>query len=131
MKQVYKVGDKKHYKKLVTKEDVAKFNGTTVHHVCSTFALAREIEWSTRLFVLDIKEEDEEGVGTMLTINHIGPAFIGEELLIEATIKTFSKNELICKYSVHVNDRLIAKGETGQKIFKKKVFEKIFDKDRK
>ena len=39
-----------------------------VHTVLSTFALGRELEWAARLFVLEMKSVDEEGIGTELFI---------------------------------------------------------------
>ena len=66
MKATVMPGDLRLHHHKVTSQDFATFAAGTVHKVCSTFALAREMEWSSRLFVLDIKAEDEEGVGTML-----------------------------------------------------------------
>src|SRR6478735_3233809 len=114
MKNLFRSGDQKQYEKTVTEADFARFETGLVHPVCSTFSLAQAIEWSSRLFVLEMKDEDEEGIGTMLSINHCSPAFPGEEITIKATIKTLERNELICTYEAKVGDRLVAKGETGQ-----------------
>jgi fluoroacetyl-CoA thioesterase len=106
--------------------DVAAFNGEIVHHVCSTFVLAREIEWTTRQFVLEIREDDEEGIGTHVSIEHKSPAFVGEAIIFTARIEQLTGNELICTYEARVGDRLIAIGKTGQKILKKEKLKKIF-----
>lgn len=119
MKQVYSIGDKVRYSKTVLEEDVAAFSGVTVHSVCSTFVLAREIEWTTRQFVLEMKEDDEEGIGTSLTIEHKAPAFIGEKIEFTGIVDSINGNELICSYEARVGERLIAIGKTGQKILKK------------
>lgn len=113
---------------IVKNEDVASFQGKVVHNVCSTFTLAREVEWSSRQFVIKYKDDHEEGVGTMLTINHRSPAFVGEKILIEAVVESCISNELICTYKATVGDRLIAEGKTGQKILNKSSLEKIFSK---
>lgn len=128
MKLVFKPGDKKCYTVEVTKQDVAAFNDEVVHEVCSTFALAREIEWSTRLFVLEMKEETEEGIGTRLEINHKGPAFVGETLTIEATVESINGNELLCSYRARVGDRMVAEGVTGQKVLPKDKIKAVFDR---
>lgn len=106
--------------------DVAAFNADTVHNVCSTFALARNIEWASRQYVLEMKDKDEEGIGTYLKIHHENPAMIGEILTIASEVKSMVKNELICRFKVFVENRVIAFGESGQKILKKKKLEKIF-----
>lgn len=126
MKIPFAIGDKKIYRKRVTEDDQATFHGHTLHAVCSTFALARDMEWSSRLFFIDMKEDDEEGVGTHLTVEHLAPAFVGDELVIEATIEKLERNELICTIVVSAGDRVIAKGKTGQKMLKKDKLKKTF-----
>ena len=119
MKSVYKINDKKQHLKLVGTNDLASFDAGMVHPFCATFVLAREMEWSSRLFVLDMLDDDEEGIGTKLEINHLSPAIEGEELMIEAVIVELDKNEIICSITVSVGKRIIARGITGQKILKK------------
>ncbi len=126
MKPIFKEGDRKLMEVEVSNTDVAAFNANTVHNVCSTFALARNIEWATRQYVLEMKDIDEEGIGTYLKIHHKNPAMIGEILTIESEVKSMVKNEFICRFKVLVDDRMIAFGESGQKILKKEKLEKIF-----
>ncbi|MBL0745396.1 thioesterase family protein [Chryseolinea lacunae] len=128
MQSPFNIGDTLHYRKVVTPEDVAAFHGKEVHPVCSTFALARDIEWTSRQFVLQMCDSDEEGVGTMLTITHQGPAFVGDEVVFTARILHLEGHELRCTYEARVGDRLIATGETGQKIMKRSRLEALFNK---
>ena len=121
-----KPGDKRIHSFKVVKDHFPSFEGQMVHEVCSTYVLTREIEWSTRLFVLDMLEENEEGIGTMLKIDHISPAFNEEKVIIEATLDYAKENEIVCSFRAMVGDREIAKGNTGQKIFKKDKLNQIF-----
>ncbi|MBB6611920.1 hypothetical protein H7F15_12790 [Pontibacter sp. Tf4] len=125
MNNPFQIGDTKLYQKLVTAADFARFEDGLVHAVCSTFALAQAAEWAGRLFVLEMKEKDEEGVGTFLTISHKGPAFESETIAIVATLKAVNGHEVICSYEARVGDRLVADGETGQKILKKEKLAKV------
>lgn len=75
MINICKIGDRRQHSFKVSPEHFPVFQGRIVHEVCSTYVLAREIEWATRLFVLDMLESDEEGLGTMIRIDHISPAF--------------------------------------------------------
>ncbi|MEX2235478.1 MAG: hypothetical protein WD824_25175 [Cyclobacteriaceae bacterium] len=127
MKQIFKPGDIKEYKTIVKPQDVASFHGITVHEVCSTFALARDIEWTTRLFVLDMKEDDEEGVGTFLQIQHQGPAFVGEEITFTGKYEHLTGSELMCSFEARVGRRPIATGKTAQKILKLEKIKSIFN----
>ena len=126
MKKVFNTGDRKVHQYTVIADDFATFSEGTVHPVCSTFVLAREIEWSSRLFVLEMTEEDEEGIGTMLQITHKSPALEKETLVITAVVERWEQHELICNVRVKVGTRLVATGKTGQKILKKEKIKQIF-----
>ncbi|WP_114782286.1 thioesterase family protein [Botryobacter ruber] len=124
---IFKPGDTKVYRKHVTEEDFARFGDALVHPVCSTFALAQAAEWAGRLFLLELIDEDEEGIGQFLHIDHKSPAFEGEELVVVSTLKQHEDNTVICRFEAHVVERLVAEGETGQKIFKKEELLQILD----
>lgn len=126
MKNPFKPGDKKLYNKIVVKSETATFDSGLVHPVYATFILGKDAEWCCRLFVLEMKENDEEGIGTFLTVTHHSPAMIGSQVDFISTVKSIIGNEIICAYEAKVGDRLIANGETGQKILKKEKLEKLF-----
>jgi fluoroacetyl-CoA thioesterase len=126
MKHIFKIGDKKETRYIVTDVDVASFEGKVVHPVCATFTLAREIEWATRQFVLEMRDADEEGIGTSLSIDHHGPAFVREQIVFTAKVEELNGHELICSYEAKVNDRLVATGKTGQKILKRDKIARLF-----
>lgn len=129
MKQLFKAGDIKQYRSVVGEEDVARFHGVVVHNVCSTFALARDIEWTTRQFVIDMKDDDEEGIGTFLEIRHKAPAFVGEEIAFTGYFGDLVNGELTCSFEARVGDRVIATGKTGQKILTRAKIRSIFGHD--
>lgn len=126
MKLIFKPGDKKVYMKKVDQSDLATFHGEALHSVYSTFALARDFEWSSRLFFLEMKEDDEEGVGTFLSITHHNPAKVGEEVAITAMVDSIRGNELICMIEAVCGERMIATGKTGQKMLKKDRLKELF-----
>lgn len=121
-----KIGDKREFTHKVRESDIAAFDAGKIHPVCSTFALAKYIEWTGRLFILDVLEDDEEGIGTMLQIDHKAPAFQGHEIHFVATVKSIRGNELICSVEVTSGERLIASAQTGQKVLKKSRINEIF-----
>ena len=126
MKNIFKIGDQKQFKKIVLQNETASFESGEVHPVYSTFALARDAEWCCRLFVLEMKEETEEGIGTMISVNHISPALLNSEVLFTATVKSIIKTEIICTYEARVGERIIAKGEQSQKIILKEMLNSLF-----
>ena len=124
----FKTGDKKYFTKVVDENDAATFDSGQVHPVYATFALGRDAEWACRLFVLDMKENDEEGIGTFLHVDHASPALLGSTVIFEATLKSVEGNIITCNFEAKSGERLIAEGETGQKILKKDRLESMFNK---
>jgi fluoroacetyl-CoA thioesterase len=128
MKQQFKTGDSKTYRHRVSAADFARFNGEVVHPVYSTFALARDAEWTTRQFVLEMRDDDEEGIGTFVHIDHRSPAFENDEVSFQGVVEEVRGNELICSVVATVNDRVVATVRTGQKILKKDKLKTILSR---
>jgi predicted thioesterase len=103
------------------------FESGEVHQVYGTFALGRDAEWSSRLFVIDMKEDDEEGIGTFLNITHKSPALLGETVVFDACISNLEKNNIDCTVTARVGERIIAECSTGQKIIKKEKLNLLFE----
>jgi len=119
MTNPFRPGDQKTHRYVIQPTDLADFGpdrGGLVHAVCGTFALARELEWASRLFVLDMTAADEEGIGTALQIEHLAPAFAGETLTVAATFVALDGNDLRCSVEAWVGERRVASGRTGQRI---------------
>lgn len=119
-------GDERRFTRQVRPEDCAAFDSGSVHPVYATFALARDAEWCCRLFVLDMKTAEEEGIGTMLTVEHLSPALQGATVEFTAIAESITGHEIICTYEARCNGRLVAKGRQGQKILKKEKLERLF-----
>lgn len=111
----------------MTDADAARFDSGEVHPVYSTFSIARDAEWAGRLFVLEMKEAEEEGIGTGITITHHSPALMGQEVVFTAMLTEVNKNEVVVDYTAHVGDRLVASGKTWQKILKKEKIDRLFE----
>lgn len=122
----FKIGDELSFSKIVENTDIAAFNGQMVHPVYSTFALGRDAEWTCRQFVLKMKEDHEEGIGTFLNIKHQSPALLNQKVTFTAKLIEIHKNDIICSFIAKVNDRIIAQGEQGQKILNKQKIAEIF-----
>jgi predicted thioesterase len=127
MTNPFHAGDTKTFTRVVREEDIAQFDSGTVHPVYATFALARDAEWSGRLFVLEMKGDDEEGIGTRLDIVHVSPAFVGQTVHFVACFEEITpKGEILNSFEAFVGDRLIARGLQGQRILPKAKIETLF-----
>lgn len=120
MRNPFQIGDQKRFYTQVTPEKVAQFHGEIVHPYYSTFALAQDAEWACRLFVLEMKEPDEEGIGTFLSVHHISPVPLGSSVEIIATLLWVRERTVHCAYEVWANGTRAAYGEQTQKILKKR-----------
>jgi len=127
VKAIFKTGDIMEYVHVVKPDDTAAFESGLVHPVYATFAVARDAEWVSRQFVLEMKDDDEEGIGTFVHVTHKSPALVGEEVLFTAVLGAITGNEVICSYKAMVGYRVIAEGTTGQKILKKEKLNAIFE----
>lgn len=125
MKNPFQPGDKKEYQVTVTHDMLAQFEAGVVHEVYGTFALGRDAEWACRLFVLEMLEPGEEGIGAQLTIDHIYPAPVGSKVKFEATLEKVLGNEVVCRYEAFANGKVVAKGIQVQKIIDKGRFDKL------
>lgn len=122
----FQVGDQKTYQVIVQPDDIAQFaDGGIIHEVYSTFAITRDAEWACRLFVNEMLESDEEGIGTFVYVQHHAPAMVGSLIRVVSTFEVLRKNEITCTFDSFVGNRLIASGRTGQKILKKSRLNEI------
>lgn len=127
MRNPFSIGDIKTYTHRVTEADTARFESGEVHAVYSTFALARDAEWSGRLFVLEMKEAHEEGIGTGIHIKHLSPALIGQQVVFTAVLEAVDRNEVVTKFTASVGERVVAEGTQWQKIVVKEKLDKLFE----
>ncbi|MEZ4825647.1 MAG: hypothetical protein R3C61_05030 [Bacteroidia bacterium] len=124
MKNPFQPGDTQIYKTQVTDEKLARFETGLVHPVYSTFALGRDAEWTCRLFVLEMLEPGEEGVGSYLSISHLSPAPLHAKVRIVATLESVNGREVVCNYEVFWGEKKIATGKQIQKIIRKSDFDR-------
>lgn len=127
MQNPFRQGDTKTFIHTVTAADAAAFDSGLVHPVYSTFALTRDAEWSGRLFVLEMKEAGEEGIGSGINVKHLSPALIGQEVTFTATLKAVNKNEVVTDFTARVGHRLVAEGTQWQKIVSKEKLNRMFE----
>ena len=113
--------------KTVETADLATFETGNVHPFYATFSLGRDVDWACRQFVINLKDDDEEGIGTFLNISHKSPAMLGETVTISATLIRLEGNTVDCEFAVHVGERLVAEGTQGQKILKKEKVARLID----
>lgn len=125
MRNPFQPGDLKTCTVTVTDAMLARFEAGLVHPVYGTFALARDAEWACRLFVLEMLEPGEEGIGTFVSVNHVSPAPLGAKVAITARLEEVVRNRVECTWQAHLGERLVAEGKQTQKIIDKARFDAV------
>ena len=122
MRNLFNSGEKKVFITTVDESRLARFEAGLVHPVYATFALAKDGEWVCRLFVLDMLEKNEEGIGAFVSVKHLELAPAGATVKLEALLVSVIKNKIHCQWSAFWNEKLIAHGEQTQYIIDKENF---------
>lgn len=102
--------------------------GPIVHRVCSTWTLAHQFEVAGRLVLVDYLEAHEEGVGSHVSVDHVGPARVGRMVRVTATATEVTDRTLVCDTVAAVDGRVIATGRTVQGIFPREVLQRLMER---
>jgi fluoroacetyl-CoA thioesterase len=103
----------------------AQFEGQIVHPTYSTVSMVYHMEWVSRQIILPYLEEDEEGMGAAVSVQHLAPAPAGTQLRIIAELINYERNIVLTKVSVLHKTELIGTGEVKQVILAKKKIAKM------
>lgn len=112
----------------VTDEMRPIFDEVAVHQVCSTWSLVHFMELAGRRILMQYLEPHEEGVGSQVSCDHLGPARVGRTVRVVATVAEATDRELVCDVAAFIGDRTIARGKTVQRIFPRPVLERILQR---
>lgn len=112
----------------VTADMCPAFDGEIVHQVCSTWSIVHYMELAGRKVLLPYLEAHEEGVGSHVSCDHLGPAPVDTSVRVIATAARVSERELVCDCVAFRGEKLIASGKTVQRVFPRTVLERILRK---
>lgn len=99
-----------------------------VHAVCSTWTLVHYMELAGRRVLVRYLEPGEEGVGSHVRCDHLGPARVGATVRVIATAADADERQLVCDVAAFCGERMIAAGRTVQKVFPREVLERILNR---
>ncbi len=98
----------------VTEADVAAFAGGVVHRVYGTAAMVRDMELAARLVLVELLDEDEEGVGAEVWCRHLAPVLVGATVELVATPVEQSPRRLVCRVEARHDGRIVGEGRVTQ-----------------
>lgn len=109
-------------------EMFAQFGGEVVHPLFSTASMVYYMEWASRKVILPFLEEDEEGMGTAVSIRHLAPAAEGSLLNIAAEIIRLERNLIYTSVKALHGNEVIGEGEVTQAILPRSRIKRFSEK---
>jgi fluoroacetyl-CoA thioesterase len=135
MKPSLKIGDRAEILIEVTEDMCPAFDGVVVHRVYSTWSMAHHMELAARKVLKDHLEDDEEGIGSHLSVDHLAPVPVGHIVRIVARAAEIGRTTLVCDLTVyHVrpgrDEKVVGTGKQVQRILPKRMLEKLIEREK-
>ena len=111
----------------VTEQMQAMFDDRVIHPVCSTWDMAHQFEIAARKALEEHLEDNEQGIGSFLSINHVRPAPVGAEVEVVGTITVLDKTTVVCEIAATVNGTECATGKQVQRVLPSSTITRLID----
>lgn len=129
MKLSLKIGNAAEVLITVTEDMCPAFDDVVVHRVYSTWSMAHHMELAARKVLAPHLEDHEEGIGSHISIDHLAPTPVGDQVRIVATAVELDATTLVCSVNAyHVRtegDRPVGSGRQVQRILPKTKLESL------
>jgi len=128
MKPLLKVGSEAVVTIDVSEAMCPAFDGVVVHRVCSTWDMAHHMEVAARKVLAPHLDDDEEGIGSHLSIDHVAPAPVGSTISVRAEAVEVDGSTLVCTVEARdANDTtaVLATGRQVQRILPRRTIQDI------
>ena len=112
----------------VTEAMCPAFGGVVVHRCYSTWSAVHHMEIAARKVLVDFLEDDEEGVGAHISVDHIAACRVGKTVRIRAVLTEFDGRRVVCKVEAFDGDRLLAEGKQVQVVMDKNKIKKMIER---
>jgi fluoroacetyl-CoA thioesterase len=95
-----------------------------VHPVYATYTMAKHFEEAGRKLLLRHLEDGEAGVGRSVSVDHLGPSWVGDRLRVTARCVEVRGNRLTCECTaVAADGRELGRGSTVQAVLPQQALE--------
>ena len=115
----------------VTPEMCPAFDGVVVHRVYSTWSVAHHFEIAARKVLVEFLEPHEEGVGSHVSVDHLAPCMVGEQVRVEAELLEVNHHRhisVVCECRAYHGERLLAKGRQIQVVMNKEHLKRYLER---
>ena len=123
MKPSLRLGSTAEVTEEVTEDMCPAFDGVIVHRLYSTWSMAYHMELAARKVLAPHLEAHEEGIGSHLSIEHVGPTPVGERVRVVAEAVQLGPTTLVCDLTAyHVRadgETIVGRGRQVQRVLPK------------
>lgn len=112
----------------VTEDMCPAFDGVVVHRVYSTWSMVHHMEIAARKVLVEFLDDDEEGIGARIAVDHKSPAVLGTRVRVRAELTEVRHHLAICRVTAWDGDRLLGEGAQIQAVLKKDKLKQIFER---
>ena len=105
---------------IVTPDMLATFEELgTVHPFYSTWSMVRHMELACRKIILPFLEPDEDAVGHSISVTHLAPTGVGEQVTARARLTQISGRRIVCAVEAFNSREKIGEGTQVQMIVRR------------
>lgn len=123
MKTGFEPGIVREFTITVTEDMCPVFDGVIVHRCYSSWSVAHHFELAARMVLADFLEDDEEGIGSNVSIDHLAPCPVGRTVRVQAELTEIQRDarnpRVICEVTAFDGDRVLARGTQVQVVMNK------------
>ncbi len=114
----------------VTEDMCPAFDGVIVHRVYSMWSMAHHMELAARKVLAPHLDDDEEGIGSSLSIEHLAPTPVGHSVRVVAIATEVNDTTVVCDLTAYDGDRLVGRGRQVQRVLPKSTLEALIERAR-
>ena len=135
MEPTLKIGDTAQVTITVTEDMCPAFDDIVVHRVYSTWSMAHHMELAARKVLKDHLEENEESIGSHLSVDHLVPVPLAHQVRVTARVVDIDRTTVVCEtIAYHVrsdgSEKVVGTGKQVQRILPKRTLEKLIERER-
>ncbi|MCZ2805452.1 thioesterase family protein [Modestobacter sp. VKM Ac-2983] len=95
-----------------------------VHPVYATYSMAKHFEEAGRKLLLQHLEPGQAGIGRSVAVEHLGPSWVGDTVVVTARCTEVSGNRLTCACTAtDAQGRELGRGTTVQVVLPEELLE--------
>jgi len=128
MKPGFEAGIAREITFTVTDDMCPACNGVIIHRCYSTWSAVHHMELAARKVLADFLQEDEDAIGTHVSVDHLAPCPIGRTVSVRACLIEVAGRRVICEVTAHDGDRLLARGRHVQAIINKEALRRVIER---